>query len=159
VAKAGAPTLKIVLAAIVLAAQPALAAERAWHSSGDETGAELRYGTIDKTEMPISFWCTPYVEIVYVAWQFRPTNPTEAMDIDFILSAGGMDIALSAVGYHVGDTGYVLESQIIFDQTFRDFIASDGNLTATAEGKTEPFPLAGAKEAAGVLLEMCGRSS
>ncbi|HTV67940.1 MAG TPA: hypothetical protein VMF90_05315 [Rhizobiaceae bacterium] len=150
--------LALVLTAALVAQKPAAAAEMGWFSGGDELNAELRYGTADKSETPISFWCEPARGVVYVAWEFRPANPSEAMDVDFTLSAGGIDVPLGGVGYHVGDTGFVVESQIIYDQKFRDLIASDGDLTATAEGKTETFPLAGAKEKAPVLLEMCERT-
>lgn len=146
-------------AAMFLAfAQPADAGGMAWHGGGDELNAELRYGTADKSDTPISFHCTPHVDIVYVAYFFRPANATEAMETAFTLSAGGIDIHVDAIGYQILlDDSFVLEGQIAFDRVFRDFIASDGILTATAEGKAETFPLDGAKENAGPLLEMCGR--
>ena len=152
--------MKPVLAAALLAfiAHPASAAEMAWYSGADELNAELRYGTADKSDTPISFWCTPYVDIVYVAYDFRPANATEAMQTAFTLSAGGITIEVGAIGYGIEmDNGFVLEGQMIFDEEFKRFITSDGVLTATSEGKSETFPLEGVKEKVGVLLEMCGR--
>ncbi|MGE0502710.1 MAG: hypothetical protein AB7I79_18460 [Rhizobiaceae bacterium] len=144
----------------LLLAQPVSAAEMTWFGGGDELNAELRYGTADKSDTPISFYCTPHVKIVYVDYDFKPANATEAMEIDFTLSAGGIDIEVGAIGYGIEmDDGFVLEGQILFDQKFLDFIASDGVITATAEGKTEEFPLAGAKEVSGPLLETCGREA
>ncbi len=153
--------MRILCAALALAfAAPVHAAELRWFGGGDELNAELRYGTADKSETPISFWCTPHVDIVYVAYLFRPANATEAMEAAFTLSAGGLTIEVGAIGYNIEmDKSFVLEGQIAFDEKFVDFISSDGALTATAEGRTETFPLAGAKDVAGPLLETCGREA
>ena len=53
--------------------------------------------------------------------------------------------------------GFALEGQIAFGATFLWPIKSDDVPTATNEGKTEAFTLADIKEAAGLLLAMCGR--
>lgn len=153
--------MRIVCVALALTlAQPVHAADFSWSGGGDDLNAELRYGDAAKTETPISFWCTPHVDIVYVAYFFRPANATEAMEFDFMLEAGGIRIEVGAIGSEIlMDRSFVLEGQIPFDRTFVDFISSDGVLTATAEGKTETFPLAGAREAAVPLLEMCGREA
>lgn len=93
------------------------------------------------------------MDIVYVAYDFRPANATEAMQIDFTLSASGIDITVGAIGTQILlDDGFVLDGQIPLDERFVKFITSDGVLTATAEGKTGTFPLAGARETAGPLL-------
>jgi len=154
--------MKIVLTAAILAliAQPAFAEDMRWTGGSDELNAVLNYGVPSTGNIPISFYCTPEVDIVYVVYEFRPANATEAMEVDFLLSAGGIDIPVGAIGYEIlMDKSFMLEGQIIFDQKFVDFISAPGVITATAEGKSETFPLAGAREAAGPLLAMCGRNA
>jgi len=151
--------MKIVWAAMLsLLVFEARAGDLQWTGGGDELNAELRLSDPGKTTTPISFVCTPHVKVVYVTYEFRPANATEAMEFDFLLSAGGIDIKVGAIGYEVlMDKSFILEGQILFDQTFVDFIKSDGLLTITAEDKRQTFSLKGAREAAGPLLETCGR--
>lgn len=150
-------TLRMIALAGLLAT-PALAGELAWVGSADEREAVLSLKDPGTGHRPLEFWCNAEVDIVYVAWYFRPATSSEGMEASFTLSAGGIVIPVGAIGYNIeNDNSFVLEGQISFDQIFRDFISATGTLTAQAEGKTEIFSLEGAREAAKPLLRMCGR--
>ncbi|MGE3306745.1 MAG: hypothetical protein AB7I52_12325 [Rhizobiaceae bacterium] len=134
------------------------AEELAWSGGGDELNAVLNLSVPGSIEtIPLSFWCLPDIDVVYVAYAFRPAEAKDGALVDIELSAGGItlpQVQTSAVEIE-NDHSFVLEGQILFSEQFVALISSPGTLTIRAEGKAAEFSLEGAKEAAVPLLKMC----
>ncbi len=151
-------TMKLALAAALLSL-PSLvhAAQLVWSGSGDARNAELKLSEPGTERIPLSFWCEAGADVVYVSYEFKPARAFDGVEVDFTLRAGAIELpVVHAVGLSVEiDDSFNLEGQMEFNQRFVDFITSEETLTATAEGRSETFSLAGARQVAQPLLGMC----
>ena len=142
--------------ATINALLPVRAEQVIWFGSRSEDGASLIYGTPSSGYGKIAFSCQAGEDEVNFAYEYEPANAVDGMDVDAVLAAGSVEVAIPTTGTRLkADDVFLLEGQAKLDDALRKLLSAGGNLTITVEDGAAEFPLEGAAEAAKHLLQVC----
>lgn len=132
-----------------------------WHGQKWEGGAMLYYGIPQTDHAPISFSCPQGSDELTFVFAFAPINAVDGVEVEVLLEAGDISVPIATTGARIEmDDSFILEGRTVLDTRLADLLTSRGTLSVFVEDGAEEYPLDGAREAAGVLIETCtGRAA
>lgn len=149
------PTRALVLAALLGGAAGAQE-NVAWVGEAGEDEASLFYGIPQSGYAPIVFYCTPEAEELVFVYEFAPIDAREGVAVEVTLQAGDIVVPIQTVGHQLDmDDLFILVGHTPLDARLIDLVTSRGTLIVFVEDGAEEYPLDGAREAAGPLIETC----
>lgn len=135
---------------------PARADQAIWFGNRNEDAASLIYGRPDSGYGKIAFTCQVGQDELMFTYEHEPINAVDGVAVDAVLAAGGVEVSIPTIGARLEiDDVFLLEGQIRLDNALRKLLTSGGTLTIMVEDGAESYPLDGAAQAAGHLLQAC----
>lgn len=136
---------------------PSAHAERViWFGNRSEDAASLIYGTPNSGYGKIAFTCQVGQDNVTFTYEHESSNAADGVEVDAVLSAGGVEVSIPTTGSRLEiDDVFLLEGHARLDDALRKILTSSGTLTIMVEDGAAEYPLEGAAEAAGQLLQVC----
>jgi hypothetical protein len=128
-----------------------------WYSANHGTQARLIYGVPERGKPPLIFICDRGVAPLSAYLAHPAASAATGTPLSVRLAGGSTTVDFPATVAEMDPRR--LSGQVMLDPPLETILASSGQLTVSAGGRTLSYPLAGAAAAAAPILALCGSAA